>query len=615
MDVVRHRLELFGAQLVSEELLERALLNQKIKFDYTCAIGHLNHKTVISFRRSQICIVCSGRDPEDSKRRFAETVRDRGWTTDLDAYRGSSVKVTISCSAGHCWEAKPCFVLQGNGCSRCSGRSSEQAREKLAKMVEARNGKVDIETYKNAQTKLVFTCSAGHEWKTTPGQVFLGRWCPRCSNNSTDLTKEKLVEVVARRGGKIDIGEYISNKAKMSFECTAGHRWEAVPKSVINGHWCRACSVKWRKTFTPEEFLEKLTKAVEGWGGSFDSTKINSKRMEFTCSQGHSWTTHPGNILHGTQCSRCRGNNTQDAQKALVELVEAKGGKVDMSQYRGVNQKVQFTCAQGHQWSTTPNSVTSSKTWCLKCAGLCQEESKKNLEQKVKDRGGSCCMDEYVNSNTRMTFTCEKGHSWKTTPGSVAAGSWCAVCAGLTKEQSIQRLVACVAQKNGKVDISMYKKNDSNVRFTCESGHEWFARPANVLGVGTWCPYCRESKGEREIRSILEKQNIIFVTQKVLKGTRLKADFFIESRNLIVEFDGEQHFSLEWRGKKTPRTRENDLRKNAWCVENNVNLLRVPWWTMDVEKVVLDALTRENLELLKPPQDYYDFATHALPLE
>ena len=607
MEGIKNRLRDYGAMLISEESLVNAVQNRKLKFDYKCEKGHINHKTIASFYLTKICRVCSGRDPEDSKRRFAEIVQEKGWNTDLEKYKGSSVKIGISCSLGHFWEAKPCNVLRGQGCSRCSQKSTEQTQEKLVEVVKHHEGKFDSTKYKNARTKILFTCRDGHEWETTPAKVLQGHWCARCSNNSIDMTKEKLVKIVDGHEGKVDMSLYVSNKTKMPFECKEGHRWSTIPKSVLNGCWCRVCSAKTRTTLTMEEFAEQLTKAVEVWGGSFDMEKLNTTRMEFTCREGHVWSTRPYHVLRGTQCGLCMGNCTEIAKAALVEHVRDKGGQVDISHYRGATTKMPFKCSQGHEWSTTPNSIMSSHTWCQKCAGNCPDEAKTKLERKVKEHGGSCHMDEYVNTNTRMTFTCDKGHSWKTTPGSITSGTWCAICCGVSKEQTIQRLIQCVAERKGKVDIAMYKRSDSNVLFTCELGHEWLARPGNVLANLTWCPLCLQSKGEREIRTILEKINVPFTSQKVLKGTQLKADFFVESKKLIIEFDGEQHFTLQWREKKTPQTRVNDLRKNAWCVENNVHLLRVPWWTFDVEKAILEALSElSHGILLIPKEDYFD---------
>ena len=167
-------------------------------------------------------------------------------------------------------------------------------------------------------------------------------------------------------------------------------------------------------------------------------------------------------------------------------------------------------------------------------------------------------------------------------------------------------LIACVERRNGKVDISMYKNKDTHVRFTCHAGHEWLSNPGNVLNGSTWCPICRESQGENEIRCILKTSILPFLPQYTLKPTRLEADFFIESKNLIIEFDGYQHFSQEWHGKKDPKIRTNDLKKNAWCVEHKIHLLRIPWWTKDVEKTILDAIADLSSDkLLTPPEDYY----------
>ena len=157
----------------------------------------------------------------------------------------------------------------------------------------------------------------------------------------------------------------------------------------------------------------------------------------------------------------------------------------------------------------------------------------------------------------------------------------------------------------------MRKNNKSIVAFTCHDGHKWLACCGDIM-KGRWCATCRQSEGAKRVMSILDKMGVKYEPEIPLKGTKLKADFFIEPKNLIIEFDGEQHFSQEWGCKKKPDIRVNDLRKNAWCLEHKVHLLRIPWWTGDVEKTILDAIAGLSSDkLLTPPEDYYGLA----PLE
>ena len=57
-------------------------------------------------------------------------------------------------------------------------------------------------------------------------------------------------------------------------------------------------------------------------------------------------------------------------------------------------------------------------------------------------------------------------------------------------------------------------------------------------------------------------------------------DFYIENQNLLIEYDGEPHFKevKYLGGKKGFQLRQkNDKIKNEYCLNNNINLLRISY--------------------------------------
>lgn len=54
--------------------------------------------------------------------------------------------------------------------------------------------------------------------------------------------------------------------------------------------------------------------------------------------------------------------------------------------------------------------------------------------------------------------------------------------------------------------------------------------------------------------------------------------FFIPSLNLAIEFDGEHHYS-PIRGEECYNlTVKHDKIKNQYCLSNDIDLLRIPYW-------------------------------------
>lgn len=91
----------------------------------------------------------------------------------------------------------------------------------------------------------------------------------------------------------------------------------------------------------------------------------------------------------------------------------------------------------------------------------------------------------------------------------------------------------------------------------------------------------KESVGEKRIREWLEKNKIIYEKEKRFKNCRdkrpLPFDFYLPEYNLIIEFDGIQHFK-PIRGEKSYQiTKEHDKIKNEYCVKNNIDLIRIKY--------------------------------------
>ena len=57
----------------------------------------------------------------------------------------------------------------------------------------------------------------------------------------------------------------------------------------------------------------------------------------------------------------------------------------------------------------------------------------KNLASNKK---GECISDNYINANSKLTWECEKGHTWNAIPNSILRGTWCPDCANKRKKNN-----------------------------------------------------------------------------------------------------------------------------------------------------------------------------------
>ena len=102
------------------------------------------------------------------------------------------------------------------------------------------------------------------------------------------------------------------------------------------------------------------------------------------------------------------------------------------------------------------------------------------------------------------------------------------------------------------------------------------------------CPICKSSKGEIEVKRILDEKSIKYIQQKKFdecKNIRiLPFDFYLPENNICIEYDGRQHFEpiKMFGGNKAFKIRtENDKIKNQYCYDNGIKLIRIPYWEKD----------------------------------
>ena len=144
---------------------------------------------------------------------------------------------------------------------------------------------------------------------------------------------------------------------------------------------------------------------------------------------------------------------------------------------------------------------------------------------------------------------------------------------------------------NRSNDVHNYKYDYSKVEYInsytrviikCPEHGDFEQTPKSHLNCKCGCQICNESRGEREIRIFLEKNNIPHEREKMFDGCvnkiNLRYDFYLNEYNTCIEFDGKQHFvPSEYFGgiNKLETTQFCDNIKNEYCKNNKIRLLRI----------------------------------------
>ena len=191
---------------------------------------------------------------------------------------------------------------------------------------------------------------------------------------------------------------------------------------------------------------------------------------------------------------------------------------------------------------------------------------------------------------------------------------------GCVRKQTAAKLVTAMNQSR-KLDLTnqtfgfLYVQEEDIDRENGDGKHYWKCKCLNcnreelysvrtdqlTSGLTTLCNICSEqiSTGEMAILNLLTKNNIIYLTEKRFDNCRFpdtnaqaKFDFYLPKQNYLIEFDGEQHFRESGMYSNLAKIQEHDEFKNKWCRENNIPLIRIPYWkrgSLTLEDLLLET--------------------------
>jgi len=229
------------------------------------------------------------------------------------------------------------------------------------------------------------------------------------------------------------------------------------------------------------------------------------------------------------------GRKKKSLDILIKEFKEVHGNKYDYSKvvYLGALDPIKIICNHcNFEFNQTPNNHLYNKNGCSKCVG----NQLKTLEEILIDFYNThkdlynYSKVSYINDRTDVTILCSEHGPFEQTP----------------------------------------------------SNHK----------SGSGCPKCNESKGELQIRTYLEENSISFEQEKTFKDLpRKRFDFYIKELNLCIEYDGEFHYKEYNKFGSKPtllKSQERDKLKNQYCKDNDINLLRIPYWDFkNIEKILV----------------------------
>ena len=185
--------------------------------------------------------------------------------------------------------------------------------EEMQGIAAARGGKLLSKFYINNQTKLRWRCAEGHIWEAVPGSVKQGTWCRLCGFKKIAAKKrthtiDEMRGLAKAKGGMCLSSNFVSVVSKLKWRCAKGHEWEALPSSVLNGHWCPKCGFQ-KLSVLFALTIEDMQKAAAKRGGEcLSKSYVNGRhKLLWRCAKGHEWEAIGNSVCGGTWCPFCAG--------------------------------------------------------------------------------------------------------------------------------------------------------------------------------------------------------------------------------------------------------------------------------------------------------------------
>lgn len=261
------------------------------------------------------------------------------------------------------------------------------------------------------------------------------------------------------------------------------------------------------------------------------------------------------------------------------------GSKYDYSKviYLKSKSKVEIICKEHGSFYQTPNNHLKGQD-CPKCSNMYFEikSNFKIIEDfifKHKDKYDYSKV-LYKGNKVKVEIICKEHGSFYQTPNNHLKGQDCPICKTIDTKIFIDRSNKIHLYKYN-YDMTIYSNMNDKIKIICKE-HGIFEQRASSHIYGSGCPSCKESKGEREIRKILDSLNIRYETQHTFNDCKFKNklpfDFYLPKYNIYIEYDGEQHFRpIEYYGGINTFNviKKRDQIKTLYCENNNIEIIRI----------------------------------------
>lgn len=310
-------------------------------------------------------------------------------------------------------------------------------------------------------------------------------------------------------------------------------------------------------------------------------------------------------ISNKKPCQYCNHYKLKDTFKDEIKLINPN--IIILSDYKNWDTKIKCKCTiDGNEWYSQP-SVLLYGGGCPVCGNIKKAESRRKTKSEFERQMLSVNKDikilgEYKNTHSLIKCKCLiDGCEWESYPANLLNKSaGCPECAkkrmceleSLSNDQFIERLKNI--NKN-IIPLDTYINTTTKIRFKCKIHDCIFeTSPRNFLYKGgRGCPYCNQSLGEKKMIMLLEQFGFNISKQHTFDDckniSKLRFDGYDKNNKIAYEYQGQQHYKpvdfagkgQDWALEQYNMGKKRDVIKQKYCINNNIQLIEVPYWEYD----------------------------------
>ena len=368
--------------------------------------------------------------------------------------------------------------------------------------------------------------------------------------------------------------------------------------------------------------IDEIKKRFEKLDCKLVSTEYRNiyTKLDFVCNKHLDkgiQQTSLRNVNRGLCCHFCGNENSRNSRKVpeeeLKRMTENNGFIYVGNELTNGKRYIIYKCPKhlniGEQ-KTLVGTMRISKGNCPECINRNKDTNKfvnelKSINNNIKILG------EYVNSHKKIKCKCKIcGYEWYGQPNNLLSGEGCRKCSdiknGLRCRNTEQWFIDKMKILHPNIQVlSKFTTMKAYVQCKCDiDGYSWSTTPDALINKKTGCPKCVRCTGENQLDIILEKWGYEYEIQKKFEDCKDKCclpfDRYLPNFNIAIEYDGEQHYfpvrfgsSFDEAVKNFKRTCLHDEIKNQYCKDNNIALIRIPYWEKDnMEIFLFDQLVK-----------------------